>query len=114
MKAIPYVNSWLFLSIAIVFGVLGTIFMKLSHGLKKFKPIVFLLIFYAVSFTAMTLAMQYIDLSIIYAIWSGIGTILVALIGILFFNESASLQKIFFLLLIIMGVVGIHLSDHSF
>jgi small multidrug resistance pump len=110
----PVASGWLFLGIAIIFGVLGTIFMKLSHGLQKLKPVLFLLIFYTISFIAMTLAMQHIELSIIYAVWSGMGTILVVIISILFFNESASFQKIFFLLLIIIGVIGIHLSDSLF
>lgn len=104
-------NSWLWLIIAIPFGVLGTVSMKLSHGLKKWKPCISLVIFYTISLAALTLAIQGIDISIVYAIWSGIGTILIAIIGILIFEESISLRKVISLLLIVAGVVGIHLTD---
>lgn len=105
------VDSWISLGIAIVFGVLGTLQMKLSRGLQKTKHIIYLAIFYSLSFIALTFAMQYIELSIIYAVWSGVGTILIAIMGIVLFNESLSVRKIAFLLLIIIGVIGIHLSD---
>lgn len=104
-------QSWFALSIAIVFGVCGTISMKLSHGLSQFKPVVCLVLFYGISFVALTFAIKHIDLSVVYAVWSGIGTFLVAIIGILFFNESVSFKKFVYLSLIIIGVIGIHFSD---
>lgn len=104
-------DGWISLVIAILFGVLGTISMKLSHGLTKLKPSIYLSIFYIISFIALTFAMKYIALSVVYAVWSGVGTVLVATIGILYFNETASLKKILFLLFIIVGVIGIHLGD---
>lgn len=104
-------DSWLYLLVAIPFGVLGTISMKLSHGLKKWKPSVCLLVFYLISFIALTLAIQGIDVSIVYAIWSGIGTILVGIIGVLIFEESVSIKKALSLFLIVMGVIGMHLAN---
>lgn len=104
-------ESWLSLGVAIVFGVLGTISMKLSHGLQKPKPTIALIIFYIISFIGMTYAMKSIQLSIVYAVWSGVGTVLVALVGILYFNELLSARKIFFLSLIVLGVIGIHFGD---
>jgi small multidrug resistance pump len=104
-------TSWIALAIAIISGVLGTISMKLSHGLQRLKPTVFLIIFYLISFVALTFAMKHIHLSVVYAIWSGAGTVLVASIGIIHFNETVSLRKIAFLMLIVIGVLGIHLSD---
>lgn len=111
MKSAILMNSWVSLLIAILFGVMGTISMKLSHGLRRIKPIILLIIFYTISFVALTLAMKHIELSVVYAVWSGVGTVLVAGIGILYFNESISLQKIIFLALIVIGVIGIHLTD---
>lgn len=104
-------NSWICLVVAILFGVLGTISMKLSEGLQKWKPSICLFIFYTISFIALTLALQRIDMSIVYAIWSGVGTILVAIIGILVFEESISLKKMISLLFIVVGVLGIHLTN---
>ena len=105
------IDSWISLAIAILFGVLGTLSLKLSDGLQKLRPVIWLAIFYAISFSALTFAMQYIELSVIYAVWSGVGTVLVATIGFFYFHESVSVKKIFFLALIVIGVIGIHLSE---
>ncbi len=75
------------------------------------EPSVSLLVFYLISFIALTMALQGIDVSIVYAIWSGIGTILVAIIGMLIFEESVSFRKIISLVLLVIGVIGIHLTD---
>lgn len=104
-------DSWWYLIIAIFFGVLGTISMKLSHGLKKWKPSFSLVIFYMISFVALTLAIRGMDVSMIYAIWSGVGTILIAIISIFIFEESMSLIKIMSILCIVIGVLGMHLPN---
>jgi small multidrug resistance pump len=109
-----FVNGGISLATAIIFGVLGTISMKLSHGLTKLKPVIYLGIFYTISFIALTFAMKYFQLSVVYAVWSGVGTILVATIGVLYFHETLSLKKIIFLILIVMGVIGIDLGDGFF
>lgn len=106
-----FTQSLWYLFIGILFGVLGTICMKLSHGLQKWKPSVCLILFYLISFIALTLALEGMDVSIVYALWSGIGTVLVAIIGIVVFEEAVSLRKIISLLLIVIGVIGIHLTN---
>lgn len=107
-------DSWISLALAIFFGALGTVCLKLSNGLTKLMPVACLSLFYALSFTALTFAMKYIELSVVYAVWSGVGTILVAGIGFFYFHESFSAKKIIFLFLIIIGVIGIQLSEvHS-
>lgn len=104
-------ESWWYLGVAITFGVLGTTSMKLSHGLKKWKPSVCLILFYLFSFAALTLALEGIDISIVYAIWSGIGTVFVAIIGYFIFEEKISIKKVLSLFLIVLGVFGIHLTN---
>lgn len=111
MKLSLVTDSWICLGVAIAFGVMGTISMKLSHGLQRLKPSILLLLFYTISFIALTFAMKYIELSVVYAVWSGVGTILVATIGIFYFEESLSLRKVLFLMLIVLGVIGMHISD---
>ena len=103
--------SWSYLLVAIFFGALGTISMKLSDGLEKLKPTLFLIFFYLISFIALTFAAKSMDISIVYALWSGIGTVFVALIGMIVFKESMSVAKIMSLFLIILGVIGIHLTN---
>lgn len=104
-------ECWFSLAVAIVFGVLGTIAMKLSHGLHYVKPTIALAFFYTISFIGLTLSMRCIELSIVYAVWSGVGTVLIATVGVVYFKEAISLRKFVFLTLIIIGVIGIHLSD---
>lgn len=106
-----FFHSGWYLTVAILFGVLGTVSMKLSHGLQKWKPSLSLIVFYLISFVALTLALHGMDVSIVYAIWSGVGTILVAIIGVLIFEESLSIKKIISLCLVVIGVLGIHLMN---
>jgi small multidrug resistance pump len=102
--------SWLFLLIAIVSEVCGTTCMKMAKGLTKLVPSILLFVFYGFSFTAMTLALKRIEVSVAYAIWSGLGTALIAAIGILWFKESVGVLKTVSLVLIILGVIGLNLS----
>lgn len=104
-------TCWLYLLTAIFFGVFGTLCMKLSSGLQKWKPTVSLCVFYLLSFVALTFALQGMEMSLVYAIWSGIGTILIAILSYLVFNESMTAKKVFSLLLIVIGVLGVHLSN---
>lgn len=114
MNLLLAMESWISLTMAILFGVLGTTAMKLSHGLQIHKYSAMLIISYAISFIALTFAVKHIPLSVVYAVWSGIGTILVAAIGIVYFHESLSFKKIIYLVLILLGVIGMHLSDGIF
>jgi small multidrug resistance pump len=104
-------TPWLLLVAAIVFEVAGTTSMKLSAGFTKALPSVLLFVFYALAFGALTLTLKKMEVSFVYAIWSGLGTALVTLIGILYFKESANLFKIASIGLIILGVVGLHFSS---
>lgn len=103
-------ESWLYLIGAIVLEVAGTTCMKLSEGFAKLVPSILIFVFYALSFTALTIALKTIDVSVVYAIWSGIGTALIATIGILYFKESVTILKFASIGLIIIGVVGLNLS----
>jgi len=102
--------SWLFLAAAILLEVCGTTCMKLSQGFTRPVPSVLLFFFYALSFTAVTLAIKRIEVSTAYAFWSGVGTALIAGVGILWFKESLSVLKVASLVLIILGIVGLNLS----
>jgi small multidrug resistance pump len=62
------------------------------------------------SFTALTFALKGIDVSLAYAIWSGIGTALITIIGILYFQEPLTLLKITSVGLIVIGVIGLNFS----
>jgi small multidrug resistance pump len=101
---------WFYLTGAIVLEAAGTTSMKLSDGFSKFTPSILIFLFYAVSFVALTFALKGIDVSLAYAIWSGIGTVIIATIGILYFQEPATALKIVSIGLIVVGVAGLKLS----
>jgi len=104
---------WLYLIAAIVFEVIGTTSMKLSEGFTKIIPSIAMFIFYILSLIALTFALKKIDVSIAYAIWSGVGTALITIFGIIIFKESISVIKIVSIILIITGVVGLHLTQQQ-
>jgi small multidrug resistance pump len=101
---------WIYLLIAILTEVVGTTMMKVSQGLTRLMPAVLMFVMYAVSFVFMALALKKIEVSTAYAIWSGLGTALIATIGILAFRESFSIPKLAGIVLIIGGVVLINLK----
>jgi small multidrug resistance pump len=102
---------WLYLAAAILFEVAGTTSMKLSHGFTKLTPSILIFVFYAISFVSLTYAVKKIDVSVSYAIWSGVGTALIAIIGVYYFKESMTPLKFFSLALIIIGVIGLNLQE---
>ncbi|MFN6512900.1 MAG: DMT family transporter [Nostoc sp. CreGUA01] len=102
--------SWIYLIAAILFEVSGTTCMKLSEGFTKIVPSVLIFVFYGLCFTFLTLALKRIEVSVAYSVWAGLGTILVAMIGIIWFSESATFTKLISITLIIIGVIGINSS----
>lgn len=103
--------AWLYLLGAIISEVAGTTSMKLSEGFTKWVPSSLMALFYALSLSLLTFALKRIDVSIAYAIWSGVGTALISAIGIFFFKEPVTAAKILSLGMIIAGVVGLQLSS---
>jgi small multidrug resistance pump len=104
---------WLYLIVAIVMEVLGITSMKLSEGFTKIVPSVLLFIFYGLCFSCLTLALKKIDVSVAYGVWSGLGTALIALIGIYWFKEPVTAIKLTSLALIIVGVIGLNASGST-
>ena len=101
---------WLALAGAIVLEIAGTVSIKLSHGFTRMLPSVLLFAFYGLSFGLMTIAVKKIDMSVSYAIWSGVGTATIALIGVLAFRESLTAVQVVSIALIIAGVVGLRVG----
>jgi small multidrug resistance pump len=102
--------SWAMLIAAICMEVCGTTCMKLSEGFTRLIPSILIFVFYALAFILMTYAVKRLDLSLTYAIWSGVGTFLVALIGIFWFKEPLTLLKAASMALVIAGIVGLNLD----
>ena len=108
-----YMITWIYLGFAIVFEVLGTTALKESDGLSKLVPSLLTFLFYGISFTTLATCLKKLEVGVAYAIWAGLGTALVALIGILYFKESVSFVKIASLLFIVIGVIGLNLARNG-
>lgn len=104
-------QSWGLLIVAICLEVAGTTSMKLSNGFERFWPSLLIFVFYALSFTALTLVLKRMEVGPVYAIWSGLGTALVAVIGYVWFKETMTPLKLGSICLILLGVVGLHLTE---
>jgi small multidrug resistance pump len=105
--------AWLVLTIAILVEVMGTTLMKLSQGLTILWPSISVFVCYGISLTGITVVLKHIELSIAYAIWSGVGTALTAIIGTGWFREPVSALRLVSLVLVVAGVIGLQLSSTS-
>ncbi len=103
-------QHWFILAGAIVLEVAGTTSMKLSQGFTRLGPSVLIFVFYGLSFVALTLVLKKVDVGVAYAIWAGVGTALIAVIGFAYFHEPVTAVKVASIALIIVGVVGLNLS----
>jgi len=101
---------WILLFVAILLEVAGITSMKLSRGFAELVPSIAVPVFYVLSAAAVILALKRLDLSVTYAIWSGVGTALAAMIGIAYFREPLTLFKLASLALVVLGVVGLSLA----
>lgn len=103
-------TSWMFLLLAILSEVAGTTMMKLSSGFSKLLPSIAMFACYGLALGALTIAIKRIEIGVAYAVWSGIGTALIATIGMVFFRESVGTVKIVSLMLVIAGSIGLNIS----
>ena len=111
---IPSLNqAWAVLAGAIVLEVAGTTCMRLSEGFTRLTPSVLIFVFYIASFALNTLVIRTLGLSVVYAVWSGVGTVLTAGIGFLWFREPATALKLVSIGLIVIGVMGLHASTRA-
>lgn len=108
------VQAWLFLLIAIVAEVVATSALAASQGFSRLLPSAIVVIGYAIAFYFLALTLRSIPVGIAYAVWSGIGVILISLAGLVFLGQRLDLAAILGIGLIVAGVLVIHLfSDVS-
>ena len=103
--------AWLYLFVAGVFETAWAIGLKYSAGFTKFGPSVFTVVAMMVSLYLLALALRTIPVGTGYAVWTGIGTVGAAILGILLFNESREIARILCILLIVAGIIGLKLTS---
>lgn len=104
-------NAWIYLSFAIVAEVIGTSFIKLSDGFTHPIYTGLCLLCFTAALFLLSQSVKQIDISVVYAIWSGVGIALITAIGVLVFNEQLSLSRGLFIVLIAIGVVGLQMTS---
>ena len=102
-------SPWAFLTIGIVCEVIATSAMKASNGFSETFPTMICIVSFILALIALSQSVKSLEIGVVYAIWSGAGITLITLIGLLFFHESISFAKLFFIVLIVIGVIGLQL-----
>ncbi|WP_026819605.1 DMT family transporter [Arthrobacter castelli] len=102
---------YIFLALAIVFEVVGTSLLKLSDGFTRLWPTLGVAAGYGVAFWMLSLTLRSVPVGIAYAIWAGLGTALIAVIGSVVFGESLGPVKITGIVLIVAGVVALNIDN---
>jgi small multidrug resistance pump len=106
-------QQWLFLSIAIVSEVMATSALKASAGFTRPLPSLVVVLGYGVAFYFLSLTLKTLPVGVAYAIWSGAGVALIALIGWAFLGQRLDAPAILGLALIVAGVVVINVFSKS-
>ena len=101
------------LVVAIVFEVLGTSAMQAAQHFSRLGPTLMMVICYAIAFFFLSWSLRYVPVGIAYAIWSGLGIVLISLVGYLFFGQKLDLAAVVGLALIIAGVLVLNLFSKS-
>ncbi|MCU0429793.1 MAG: multidrug efflux SMR transporter [Cytophagaceae bacterium] len=105
--------KYLFLTLAIVFEVIGSSFMKASDGFSKWLPSLIVVIAYIICFYFFSLALKTIPLGIAYAMWGALGIVLTAIISVVVYNEKLDVPAIVGMMLIIAGVLVMNLLSKT-
>lgn len=102
--------GYLFLLLAIGAEVFGTSLLRSTEGFTRLWPTIACLGSYAVAFALLAQTVRYVQVGVAYAVWAGLGTALIVVIGVLFLQEPMTLAKVVGVLLVIGGVVVLNLG----
>jgi small multidrug resistance pump len=105
--------KYLFLSLAIIFEIIGTSFMQASNGFSKTIPTILTIVAYIVCFYFFSQALKTIPLGIAYAIWGGLGIVLSAIISVVVFKQSLDIPALIGIALIVSGVFVMNFFSKS-
>jgi len=104
---------YLYLLVAIVSEVIGTSALKASEGFTKLGPSLLTVAGYGLAFYFLSLTLAAIPVGVAYAVWSGVGVVLIALVGFLWFGQTLDAPALIGLALILAGVLTINLFSSS-
>jgi small multidrug resistance pump len=106
-------NPWIYLSAAIIAEVLATSALKSSEGFTRLAPSLVVVLGYALAFYCLALSLRVIPLGIAYAVWAGLGIVLIALIGWLVHGQTLDAAALIGMGFIIAGILMMHLFSRT-
>ncbi|MBU82585.1 MAG: multidrug efflux SMR transporter [Bacteroidota bacterium] len=105
--------KWLYLIIAVIFEVIATSALKESNSFTKLVPSLFVIIGYSISFYFLSLTLKNLSIGITYAIWSGLGILLICLVGYFRYGQNLDFPAIIGILFIGIGILIIRFFSVS-
>jgi len=99
--------SWIILFIAGLFEIAWAIGLKYTEGFTKIIPSILTISAMIISMGLLSFSLKQLPVGTAYAVWTGIGAVGTAILGIILFGESKELIRIFFIFLIVIGIVGL-------
>ena len=106
-------KQWIFLSVAIVSEVIATSALKATGEFTRLWPSVIVVVGYLTAFYFLTLTLRTVPIGIAYAIWSGVGVALIALVGWLFYKQTLDIPALVGISLIVAGVVVLNVYSKT-
>jgi small multidrug resistance pump len=103
-------NAWTYLGFAIALEIAGTFLLKLSHGFERWQWGALSIACYSGCFMMMAPAMKVLPVGVVYAIWSGIGIVAAAAIGVVAFGEKLGAMQYLCIALVLIGAVGLRVT----
>jgi small multidrug resistance pump len=97
--------NWLYLAVAIILEVVATSALKASDGFTKLWPSLVVVLGYGAAFYTLSICLRSMPVGVVYAVWSGVGVVLITLVGWLFFNQELDLPAFIGIALIAAGVI---------
>lgn len=106
-------NAWMMLGLAIVAEVIGTTALKASEGFTRLAPSLIVVVGYGVAFYCLSLVLKSIPVGVTYAIWSGLGIVLITVVAFLVYGQRIDLAGLVGMGLIIAGVVVLNVFSRT-
>ena len=106
-------HPWILLVIAIVAEVIATTALKAAEGFTRLLPSVVVVVGYGVSFYFLSLTLKTIPVGVVYAIWSGVGIVLISLLGWIVYRQSLDTPAVIGMSLIVAGVVVLNVFSKA-
>ncbi|MDR0914038.1 MAG: multidrug efflux SMR transporter [Oscillospiraceae bacterium] len=105
--------SWFYLVLAGILEVVWAVLLKLSEGFSKLGFSIATIVVMIASFLCLSQATKTLPLGTSYAIWTGIGALGALIVGIVFFKESVNAARVFFALLLLIGIIGLKFTTEQ-